>query len=163
MIFATWRGATPGPRDQGAMTMAIWKKIKDRGRPDPNAEIELTMPSVSYPATDALAQVVIDAWENKPFPNPGDEGLRKQLMDRDPKGYPSAKALKAAKDRLHAAGFEFERPVVISESEHDNDYVMVDPKEIVFVLPDKDRITVHPGHSLLETAKMLMACTPNGI
>ena len=146
--------------------MGIRKKIRDRRlQDDPDAQLEVTMPTVSYPATDALAQVVIDAWLNRPFPNPGDEGLGDQLMDRNAKGHPSPKALRAAKDRLHAAGFELDRPVVISEDEHDNDYVMRDPKEVVFVLPNQNRLTspAHPGHSLLETAKMLMACTPNGI
>jgi hypothetical protein len=35
-------------------------------------------------------------------------------------------------------------------------------KEIVFVLPDHDG-TCPPGQSLLDTARLLMACTPHGI
>jgi hypothetical protein len=34
--------------------------------------------------------------------------------------------------------------------------------EIVFVLPNKNRIAAAPKN-LLETAKLLMGCTPNGI
>jgi hypothetical protein len=39
-----------------------------------------------------------------------------------------------------------------------------DPEEIVFVLPNKARVgTAQQGKSLLETAKLLMAISPNGI
>ena len=34
--------------------------------------------------------------------------------------------------------------------------------DVVFVLPNKDRI-VPTGANLLNSAKLLMACTPNGI
>jgi hypothetical protein len=34
--------------------------------------------------------------------------------------------------------------------------------EIVFVLPDTKRVKTPPAN-LLDTAKLLMACTPNGI
>ena len=39
-----------------------------------------------------------------------------------------------------------------------------DPEEIVLVLPNFDRVgTVSEGKTLLDTAKLLMAITPNGI
>jgi hypothetical protein len=38
---------------------------------------------------------------------------------------------------------------------------MGDKTEVVFVLPNYDR--VDPKVNLLEAAKLLMACTPNGI
>jgi hypothetical protein len=45
--------------------------------------------------------------------------------------------------------------------EHDNDHEMVEDNEVVFVLPKETR--AFNGGLLLETAKLLMACTPNGI
>jgi hypothetical protein len=39
---------------------------------------------------------------------------------------------------------------------------MQDDKEVVFVLPNFNRVKNNPAN-LLETAKLLMACTPNGI
>jgi hypothetical protein len=35
--------------------------------------------------------------------------------------------------------------------------------EVVFVLPNRDRAKAMPVNSLLTTAKLLMAATPNGI
>jgi hypothetical protein len=52
--------------------------------------------------------------------------------------------------------------VIITEQEHDDDYTMQDPNEVVFVLPNDGRLINNPAH-LLNTAKLLMACTPNGI
>jgi hypothetical protein len=42
---------------------------------------------------------------------------------------------------------------------------MQDLTEVVFVLPDRERLGTSfvPGESLLDTARLLMACTPNGI
>ena len=64
--------------------------------------------------------------------------------------------------KVNAAGFDLTRAVVITEAEHDSDYIMQSDDEIVFVLPDKKRVNAAPHH-LLDTAKLLMACTPNGI
>jgi hypothetical protein len=54
------------------------------------------------------------------------------------------------------------RAVIITEDEHDDDYTSEDELEVVFVLPKLERVVSTPAH-LLETAKLLMACTPNGI
>jgi hypothetical protein len=54
------------------------------------------------------------------------------------------------------------RAVIISEDEHDNGYTMETVNDVVFVLPNKDR-AVLTGANLLNTAKLLMSCTPNGI
>jgi hypothetical protein len=64
---------------------------------------------------------------------------------------------------VNTLGFNLKRAVVISEAEHDNDYIMQKPEEVVFVLPDRKRLGMAPSGSLLSTAKLLMACTPNGI
>jgi hypothetical protein len=59
-------------------------------------------------------------------------------------------------------GFNLTRAVVITEDEHDGDYTMQDDNEVVFVLPNIGR-RVAGGARLIDTAKLLMACTPNGI
>jgi hypothetical protein len=53
------------------------------------------------------------------------------------------------------------RAVIISEKEHDDGYTMEFEDDVVFVLPRKTRLGT--GADLLNTAKLLMACTPNGI
>ena len=40
---------------------------------------------------------------------------------------------------------------------------MTDNDGVVFVLPNKERANIAGGGTLLEVAKLLMACTPNGI
>ena len=40
---------------------------------------------------------------------------------------------------------------------------MTDADGVVFVLPNGTRADTTAGHSLLEVAKLLMACIPNGI
>jgi hypothetical protein len=133
--------------------MAIKKPVRD-GR---GARIgAVDMPAFSYGPNDGLAQLIIDAWSNANF--------RNSLLERDttnPDKPPTPAAVQAATLAVNAAGFNLKRAVVISEQEHDGGYEMKEDNEIVFVLPNEDR--VFPGRSLLETAKLLMACTPNGI
>jgi hypothetical protein len=89
--------------------------------------------------------------------------LRDALLDRDANLLPSTLAQQTATARANAAGFQLTRAVVTTEAEHDNDYVMQSDNEIVLVLPDKRRAANVPGPTLVDTAKFLMACTPNGI
>ena len=132
--------------------MAIIKKVKDkRGGPAGKDSTAVTMPSMSYDPAK-IAQVILNLWNN-----PLD------TLKRDAKGNPTAQALSDAKTVINTAatGLDLVHPVIITEEEHDNDYTMQDDDEIVFVLPRRSRA----GNSanLLETAKLLMACTPNGI
>jgi hypothetical protein len=134
------------------LTVAIHKKVT---YPEKGEAKHLVLPAFSFQPTDSLAQVIIDAWNNKT--------LRDQLLARDPKSkLPTQAAVQAATKRITAAGYDLTRAVVITEAEHDNDYVMQSDDEIVFVLPNKNRITAAPKN-LLDTAKLLMGCTPNGI
>jgi hypothetical protein len=136
--------------------MAIKKMIVDRNaRAAVGARVEVTQPSFSYPPTDALADVIVRAWR--------DTNFEQQLLQRDPNGAPTPLAVAIATTAINGAGFDLERAVVISELEHDENYTMRDDKEVVFVLPNKDRVKQAPAHSLLATAKLLMAATPNGI
>lgn len=131
--------------------MAIRKNVVDRAGNATTA----TVPSFSYSPNDSLAQMIVDAWVEKDF--------RDALLERGADHTVTPAAASQAKVALAARGFYLQRAVVITEDEHDNDYMMQDPNEVVFVLPNQDRVTPRPGQSLLETARLLMACTPNGI
>jgi hypothetical protein len=101
----------------------------------------------SYAPNDALAQMIVDAWVNKDF--------KKLLLDPA-----NAKAVFATR------GFYWngttKEPVVISEDDYNAGFVRKHDGQIVFVLPNHDG-TCPPGDNLLDTAKLLMAATPNGI
>ncbi len=132
--------------------MAIHKNVRDHAHPGHFKDV--TMPVFSYFPNDGLAQMIIDAWAN-----PGN------LLQRDAQGNPTAAAVQDATQRVNSqGGFNLQRAVVISEEEHDNDYTMQQDNEVVFVLPNNNRIVAGAGGlSLLNTARLLMACTPNGI
>jgi len=131
--------------------MAILKKIPDRVRMGGERK-HLVLPAFSFQPTDGLAQLIINAWAN-----PG------KLLERDPKTLlPTSAAVQEATKKVKAAGYDLTRAVVITEEEHDNDYIMQSDDEIVFVLPNKNRVAPKAAN-LLDTAKLLMGCTPNGI
>jgi hypothetical protein len=123
---------------------------------------EITVPEFSMPdsAVDGIAQVIVNAWN-------GDASLNK-IMDRitsgPKKGMATQDAVTQATAAINAAApnYNLRRAVIISEKEHDDGYTMEDENDVVFVLPNKGRI-VSTGGNLLNTAKLLMACTPNGI
>ena len=122
------------------------------------APSDVTVPSFSYAPNENLAQLIVQTWS---IPT-----LSDQLLERDGAGRPTPLAVQTATDAVNAAGFNLKRAVVISEKEHDGDYTMGDAaSEVVFVLPDPVRLGTGfvPGQSLLETARLLMSCTPNGI
>ena len=131
--------------------MAIKRRVPDPAR---RGHKEVTMPVFSYFPNDGLAQLIVDAWTD-----PG------QLLDRDPNGNPTAGAVQEATQKVNSlGGFNLQRAVVISEQEHDHDYTMQTDTEVVFVLPNANRKAAGgTGLSLLNTARLLMACTPNGI
>jgi hypothetical protein len=102
----------------------------------------------SYYPNDSLAQMIVDAWVDPDFKNllltPG-----------------NAKALFATRGFFWNGTVK--TPVVISEDQYDHGYVVNDPDhEIIFVLPNHNG-TCPPGQNLLDTARLLMAATPNGI
>jgi hypothetical protein len=131
--------------------MALRKKVQDnRPNAPANTTMDVTQPVFSFPPTDALAQVVLDVWAN-----PG------HILDRQ-NGRPTQQAVMEATQKIQAAGFDLDRAVIITEEEHDDDYTMENDREVVFVLPRRNRLINNPTH-LLDTAKLLMACTPNGI
>jgi hypothetical protein len=99
----------------------------------------------------------------------GDPSLA-NILERDTtagsptKGMATARARQQATDAINKAAphYNFTRCIIISEEEHDNGYTMENENDLVFVLPNPGRIDP-AGADLLSSAKLLMACTPNGI
>lgn len=141
--------------------MAIWQKKTANAiaaektlTNNPNPDPYLPVPDFTY-SSDCLAQMIVDAWVDPTY--------QAALLQRAGITVTPA-AVQLATQSVNSCGFNLERAVVISEAEYYNHYTEQAPNEVVFVLPDLDRVSVHPtGKSLLETAKLLMATTPNGI
>ena len=113
---------------------------------------DITQPTLSYPDTD-LPRVIVEVWTNP--------GIIMQRQD----GLPTDAAVEAATALINSeTGMNLSRAVIITEEEHDNDYTMQNADEVVFVLPNRTRAGANSSqYQLLETAKLLMACPPNGI
>jgi len=155
------------------VTVAIHKKIRRRNSNN-NMTHDAAQPIFSFQADPKLAQVIVDAWLNVSYTytppgttTPVTVNLGDALLQRDRKGNPTKVAFETATAKIkQALTVDLKRAVVISEDEHDKDYKMRDPDtEVVFVLPNYQRLGTAfvPGRSLLDTARILMACTPNGI
>jgi hypothetical protein len=114
--------------------------FRDKAKKDKVADFTLA-------PNDAVAQMIIDAW--------CDDGFKQVLLNPD-----NAKALFAARG-LFWNGTTL-TPVVISEDDYNNGYTKKDKNHLVFVLPNHNG-QCPPGQTLLDTARLLMACTPNGI
>jgi hypothetical protein len=99
---------------------------------------------------DALADLIVQAWNSQTFLN--------QLTT----GTPAARTA-AAQQALDDRGIHMSDPIVITEAEYYSGYTMSSNDGVVFVLPNGSRADTSAPHSLLEVAKLLMACTPNGI
>jgi hypothetical protein len=147
------------PLNQEDWIMAIKKLVRDTSPgAAPGATKELTMPAFSFSPNTGLAELIVEAWTNRDF--------RDKLLERDAAKKVTEAAAQLATAAVNARGFNLKRAVVISEKEHDSDYTSpLDSNEVVFVLPDNGRLekAFVPNSSLLDTARLLMACTPNGI
>ena len=152
------------------LTVGIRKKLRRRNN---QLTHDAAVPTFSLPPDANLAQVIVDAWLNSDFTYTKSSGgtetvkLGTALLERNKGGNPTQRAFEVATAKIkQALNVDLKRAVVITEDEHDNDYYL-DEDEVVFVLPDADRLkpppdAAHAGN-LLATAKLLMACTPNGI
>ncbi len=122
---------------------------------------------------DALAQLIVDMWlgNHTDLITPEGGGTNPTPT---PQQYQARSA--AAKIALAQRGILLQLPIVITEKEYVSgfrldDAGLLDPSTgenigVVFVLPRKDRATLGnppPPQPLLETARMLMGITPNGI
>jgi hypothetical protein len=113
------------------------------------------VPVFSFAPNDSLAQMIVDAWV--------DDDFRNQLTGRRADGSATDGARESARISLAARGIYLKSAVVITEDEYDKGYTLDDDDELAFVLPNQTRVTPRSGQSLLDTARLLMAATPNGI
>jgi hypothetical protein len=124
--------------------------------------VEITVPEFAMPpdAVPGIAQVIVDAWQDKPSLNK----ILDRIQSGPKKGMATSDAVTQATTAINAAApnFNLQRAIIITEDEHDSGYTMETENDVVFVLPNKGRADL-TGASLLNTAKLLMACTPNGI
>jgi hypothetical protein len=113
---------------------------------------------------DALAQLIVDMWT----------GAHGSLISPAGPGTTPAQykaRSNSAKTVFAARGIYLAEPIVITETEYEDGFSLADAglkqsEGVVFVLPRDKRATgasTAGGPPLLETAKMLMAITPNGI
>ncbi|HET7805272.1 MAG TPA: hypothetical protein VFL53_13595 [Pseudolabrys sp.] len=100
--------------------------------------------------SDDLAEMIVKAWTDEDFYKDLTVG---SWTDR------GNRTKKALADR----GIFLSKAQVITEEEYNKGHNCADPDEIIFVLPNKNRQAGSEGEDLLETAKLLMAITPNGI
>jgi hypothetical protein len=104
----------------------------------------------TYQSED-LAKMIVEAWTNESFL----KGLTQGPWDNR-----SSHAKEALADR----GIFLSKALVITEKEYNEGHTCTDPEQIILVLPDNNRHEEpRRGKTLLETAKLLMAVTPNGI
>jgi hypothetical protein len=126
--------------------MAIYRKTRDangnRVRQSDFSCYPIGLTAAVY--NDTLAQMIVDSWVDTNFR----DGLLKNRQ--------------SVKSLLAARGFYLQNPVMIEEEAYYQNYEMQDDNEVVFVLPQQPG-NCPPGQSLLETARLLMAITPNGI
>jgi hypothetical protein len=123
----------------------------------PKKDLEDKVADFSY-QNDGLAQLIVDMWT----------GAHANLIAPATNTMQYQARSAAAKTVLAARGIYLEKPIVITEDEYDEGFNLEDAGltatiGVVFVLPRPTRPTTFGGPPLLETAKMLMAITPNGI
>jgi hypothetical protein len=121
----------------------------------PRANLVDKVADFSY-ESDALAQLIVECWTVGATLNNLTTG-------------PFAARSSAAQAALAARGIYLDHPIVVTENEYEGGFNLADAglpanEGVVFVLPRQARTTTTmPPKPLLETAKMLMAITPNGI
>jgi hypothetical protein len=157
----------PRPRPRAPTTPHARKRgiyLNKKGN-DADTNLVDKVADFSY-ESDALAKLIVEMWLGQ---HPDLTDTTKTLLQRSA----------TAKTTLDAFGVHFQKPIVITEVEYDAGFSLADvtfpdgtdmTTGVVLVVPDSKRANVTvanpPGGSsvdLLETAKMLMAVTPNGI
>lgn len=128
--------------------MAIFRlKLDEKGeltKDQSGQYVKVPVADFSY-QNDSLAQMIVDAWVSDDF--------KEKLLKKE-----------NAKTLLAERGIFLQNPVIIDEASYWTDKHTKDADdEVVFVLPDRKRVDMRKPQSLLETARLLMACVPNGI
>jgi hypothetical protein len=126
----------------------------------PKAALEDKVADFQY-ENDVLAQLIVELWT----------GLHPDLISPATTKPEWQARSAAAKTVFKDRGIYLVQPIVITEDEYVEGFSLQDAgleidKGVVLVLPRDKRVTLGTGLGgppLLETAKMLMAITPNGI
>jgi hypothetical protein len=132
----------PRPQRNRQTEPGVWKH-KNPGTDDPDVKTA----DFSY-KNDDIAGMIVQAWTNNNFRN----GLLNGNI---------AARTTAAQTALQnlASPINMTSPIVITEDEYGAGWDSDSPNQVVFVLPNRGR----QAGDLLENAKLLMACVPNGI
>jgi hypothetical protein len=125
--------------------------FKHKNNSSPTNKADVKVADVSY-QNEELAALIVRAWNDQPV------GFRNSLL-QGPIAQRTA-AAQAALQGLPMHPIGLASPVVITEDEYNDGWESDNDEQVVFVLPNAAR---QSGINLLETAKMLMACVPNGI
>lgn len=125
-------------------------------KPGSNAgnKADVKVADFSY-QNDELAALIAKAWTNA--------GFRDGLVGDATPNLPIAQRIANAQSALQGLPIHpisLASPIVITEDEYNDGWELDDDDTVVFVLPNASR---QSGTNLVETAKMLMACVPNGI
>jgi hypothetical protein len=121
----------------------IWKHTQ--GSTDGNPA-DVKVADVSY-QNDELAALIVKMWT--------DQNFRNSLLA----GANRTNNARTALQNLLIHPINLVSPIVITETEYDDGWEADDDNQIVFVMPNRAR----QNGDLLENAKLLMACVPNGI
>jgi hypothetical protein len=139
----------PKPKKRG-----VWQNSRTHGGHTNDDNLVDQVADFSY-SSDALAQLIVEMWQ-------GQHG--NLLQAPNPADYVPRSA--NAKAEFAARGIYLQQPIVITEAEYDAGFSLADANlnnGVVFVVPNQVRATTTGAPPLIETAKMLMAITPNGI
>jgi hypothetical protein len=117
--------------------------FKHKPGSSPSNKADVKVADFSY-QNDELAALIVRAWNDQPA------GFQNSLLVGTP--VQRMAAAQAALQGLPIHPIGLASPIVITECDNDD--------QVVFVLPNATR---QSGTNLVETAKMLMACVPNGI
>ena len=144
--------AHPGggrPPDRG-----VWKHKRPHST-DPDVKLA----DFSYQNDDIASEIIVRGWGDAVFlgkllgdQTPGHVQSPQEIADRITAAVTALSALPNKPVTLKSA-------IVLTEDEYNEGWNVDDQDQVVFVLPNRTRAT----GNLLETAKMLMACVPNGI
>jgi hypothetical protein len=133
-----------GQKAAGREKTGIWSNFaRHKAKPtDP----EVRVVDTSY-ENDSLAELIVHAWTDQAYSDQLTTGV----------GAPAF-----AKAELGKLGINLAHPRVLREDTYYKGWELEHEDEVVFVIPKKERAALG-SPPLLETAKLLMACTPNGI
>jgi hypothetical protein len=117
----------------------------------PGNKADVKVADVSY-QNDEIAALIVRAWNDQPA------GFRNSLLAGTTTQRMAAAQTALQGLPIHPIGLA--SPIVITEDEYNDGWESDSDDQVVFVLPNATR---QSGINLVETAKMLMACVPNGI